>query len=195
LSAGAMSGCVRPERALTTTCPFTDQVIVTLVYLRLQLPHVALAALYGVHRSTVTRAVREVRPLLAARGFAVHGEPGVRLRTLADVFAYAQARGVELRLDGTEVPVRRPHAGKPGRRAFVSGKKSRTRRRPRSSPTGKAAPCGRTRSGRGGCTTRQRCGPRASPACSASSPRSKRKSTLGTAAWPRNSRTRSRPRR
>jgi hypothetical protein len=103
--------------------PFTDRVIVTLVCLRLQLPHAALAGLYGVHRSTVTRAVREVRPLLAARGFAVPGEPGVRLRTLADVFAYAAARGVELRLDGTEVQVRRPRAGKPGRRAFVSGKK------------------------------------------------------------------------
>ena len=64
-----------------------------------------------------------MRPLLAARRFAVHGEPGVRLRTLADVFAYAAARGVELRLDGTEVQVRRPRAGKPGRRAFVSGKK------------------------------------------------------------------------
>jgi hypothetical protein len=103
--------------------PFADRVIVTLVYLRFQLPQELLAELYGVHRSTVTRAVREVRPLLAARGFAVPGEPGVRLRTLADVFAYASARGVGLRLDGTEVQVRRPRAGKPGRRAFVSGKK------------------------------------------------------------------------
>jgi len=103
--------------------PFTDRVIVTLVYLRFQLPHAALATFYGVDRSTITRAVGEVRPLLAARGFAVPGEPGVRLRTLADVFAYASARGVTLRLDGTEVQVRRPRAGKPGRRAFVSGKK------------------------------------------------------------------------
>lgn len=103
--------------------PFTDRVIVTLVYLRFQLPQAALAELYRVHRSTITRAVHEVRPLLAARGFAVPEEPGVRLRTLADVFAYAQARGVELRIDGTEVQVRRPRAGKPGRRAFVSGKK------------------------------------------------------------------------
>jgi len=63
--------------------PFTDRVIVTLVYLRFQLPHAALAELYRVHRSTVTRAVGEVRPLLAAREFAVPGEPGVRLRTLA----------------------------------------------------------------------------------------------------------------
>jgi DDE superfamily endonuclease len=103
--------------------PFTDRVIATLVHLRLQLPHKALAVIYGVDRSTVTRAVREIRPLLAARGFAVPGEPGLRLRTLADVFAYAASRGVTIRLDGTEVQVRRPRAGKPGRRAFVSGKK------------------------------------------------------------------------
>ena len=103
--------------------PFTDRVIVTLVYLRFQLPHAALAGLYHVDRSTITRAIGEIRPLLAARGFAVPGRPGLRLRTLADVFAYAAGEGVELRLDGTEVQVRRPPAGKPGRRAFVSGKK------------------------------------------------------------------------
>ena len=102
---------------------FTDRVIVTLAYLRFQLPHAALAELCHVHRSTITRAIHEVGPLLAARGFAVPGEPGVRLRTLADLFAYASASGVTLRLDGTEVQVRRPRAGKPGRRAFVSGKK------------------------------------------------------------------------
>jgi len=103
--------------------PFTDRVIVTLVHLRFQLPHQALAVMYGVGRSTVSRAIGEVRPLLAARGFAVPGEPGIRLRTLADVFAYAAARGVTIRLDGTEVQVRRPRAEKLGRRAFVSGKK------------------------------------------------------------------------
>jgi hypothetical protein len=103
--------------------PFADRVIVTLVILRFQLPHGALAVFYGVHRSTVTRAAGEIRPLLAHRGFAVPGTPGLRLRTLADVFAYAAAEGVKLRLDGTEVQVRRPPAGRPGRRAFVSGKK------------------------------------------------------------------------
>jgi hypothetical protein len=103
--------------------PFTDRVIATLVHLRFQLPHKALAELYRVDRSTVTRAIHEIRPLLAARGFAVPGEPGIRLRTLAGLFAYAAARGVTIRLDGTEVQVRRPRAGRPGRRAFVSGKK------------------------------------------------------------------------
>jgi hypothetical protein len=103
--------------------PFVSRVIATLVYLRFQLPHQALAALYGVGRSTITRAIGEIRPLLAARGFAVPGEPGPRLKTLADVFAYAAARGVTLCLDGTKVQVRRPRAGRPGRRAFVSGKR------------------------------------------------------------------------
>ena len=117
-----------PDREL----PFADRVIATLVILRFQLPHAALAVFYGVHRSTITRAAGEIRPLLAQRGFAVPGQPGLaglagqpglRLRTLADVFAYAAAQGVKLRIDGTEVQVRRPRAGRPGRRAFVSGKK------------------------------------------------------------------------
>src|SRR5437879_853992 len=102
---------------------FTDRVIATLVILRFQLPHAALALFYGVDRSTITRAVHEIRPLLAARGFAVPGHGGLRLRTLADVFAYAAAEGVTLRVDGTEVQVRRPRASRPGRRAFISGKK------------------------------------------------------------------------
>lgn len=108
-----------PSRELV----FADRVIVTLVVLRFQLPHAALAAFYQVDRSTITRAVGEIRPLLARRGFAVPDKPGLRLHTLADVFAYAAAEGVELRIDATEVQVRRPKANRPGRRAFVSGKK------------------------------------------------------------------------
>ncbi|MEV8424565.1 helix-turn-helix domain-containing protein [Streptomyces niveus] len=49
---------------------FTDRVLVTLVHLRTELPHAALAELYGTARSTVSRAIGEIRPLLAARGFA-----------------------------------------------------------------------------------------------------------------------------
>ena len=46
------------------------------------------------------------------------------------MFAYAAAEGVELRIDGTEVQVRRPAAHKPGRRAFVSGKKKQNTVKP-----------------------------------------------------------------
>jgi hypothetical protein len=80
----------------------------------------SLAVVFGVDRTTITRAIGQIRPLLAARGFATPG--GVRLHTLADVFAYAATEGVTLRLDATEVRVRRPVAHRPGRKAFISGK-------------------------------------------------------------------------
>lgn len=129
---------------------FTDRVIATLVVLRFQLPHAALALFYNVDRATITRAVGEIRPLLAARGFAVPGRPELRLRTLADVFAYAAAEGVELRIDGTEVQVRRPKANRPGRRAFVSGKKKQNTIKPTviSDGEGRLLWCGATRPGR-----------------------------------------------
>ncbi len=129
---------------------FTDRVIATLVILRFQLPHAALALFYNVDRATITRAVGEIRPLLAARGFAVPGNPDLRLRTLADVFAYAASEGVELRIDGTEVQVRRPKANRPGRRAFVSGKKKQNTMKPTAISDGKGRLlwCGATRPGR-----------------------------------------------
>ncbi|MFD8850238.1 transposase family protein [Streptomyces sp. NPDC059604] len=102
---------------------FVDRLVATLIHLRHDLPHAALALLFGVDRSTITRATAEIRGLLAGGGRAVPDRPGLRLRTLADVFAYARAEGIELRLDATEVQVRRPPAGRGGRRAFVPGKK------------------------------------------------------------------------
>ncbi|MFG2719943.1 hypothetical protein ACGFW5_16860 [Streptomyces sp. NPDC048416] len=54
---------------------------------------------------------------------ALSGRPGLRLKTLEDVFAHAEAEGVELRLDGAETQVRRPQADRRGRRAFVLGKR------------------------------------------------------------------------
>jgi hypothetical protein len=100
---------------------FIDRLLITIVVLRLQLPHQFLAAIFGVDRSTVTRAVGEMRPVLAQRGYLPLTGP--RLHTLMDAFAYAHATGETLRVDGTEVQVRRPVANRPGRRAFVSGKK------------------------------------------------------------------------
>ena len=101
---------------------FVDRLVAALIHLRHDLPHVVLGSLFGVDRSTVTRAIGEIRTLLAQRGCAVPERPGLRPRTLADVFAYAQAEGIQLRLDAAEIPVRCPAAGRGGRRAFVSGK-------------------------------------------------------------------------
>ena len=103
------------------TLTLRDRLLLTLTWLRLALPHQALSLIYGIDRSTVSNAIRQIRPLLANRGFAT--PTGQRLHTLADVLAYAAAEGVTIRLDGTEIQVRRPQANRPGRRAFVSGKK------------------------------------------------------------------------
>ncbi|MFJ8114261.1 transposase family protein [Streptomyces sp. NPDC096132] len=144
-----------------------DRVLVTLVHLRLGLPQAALAELYRVDRSTVSGAIREVRPLLARRGFAVPEPPGVRLRTLERVFAYAKAEGVKLRIDGTEVQVRRPRASHPGRKAFVSSKKKQNTIKTTTFSDDQGRTCSAGWSGPAGCTTRPPCTPRASPSNSA----------------------------
>ena len=79
-----------------------------------------LACWFAVSRSTITRAIGELRPLLAERGCTVEG--GLRLRTLADVVAHLGASRQLGLLDATEVRVRRPAAHKAGRQRFVSGK-------------------------------------------------------------------------
>jgi hypothetical protein len=130
------------------TLTLRDRVLVTLAWLRLALPHQAIAVLYGVDRSTISAAIRQIRPLLAGRGFATPA--GVRLHTLADVIAYAAAEGLTARLDGTEIQVRRPRAHRPGRRAFVSGKKKQNTIKATIASDGNGRPlwCGAIRPGR-----------------------------------------------
>ncbi|WP_448620107.1 transposase family protein [Geodermatophilus sp. URMC 65] len=99
---------------------FIDRLLATLVHLRHGVTHDVLACWFGVSRSTITRAVGEVRPLRAKRGCTV--ADGLRLRTLADVVAHLGASGRVGLLDVTEVRVRRPAAGRAGRHRFVSGK-------------------------------------------------------------------------
>lgn len=52
------------------TLTLRDRLLCTLVWLRLALPHQAIAVLYGVERSMVSKAIAQMRPLLANRGFA-----------------------------------------------------------------------------------------------------------------------------
>ncbi len=63
-----------------------QRLLATLMHLRHGVTHDVVACWLGVSHSTITRAVGEVRPLLAERGCTVQG--GVRLRTLADVVAH-----------------------------------------------------------------------------------------------------------
>ncbi|WP_307843538.1 transposase family protein [Streptomyces sp. B15] len=99
---------------------FVDRLLVTLVHLRHGATHDVLACWFDVDRSTITRAIGEVRPLLAERGCTV--SPGLRLRTLAEVVDHLGASGRTGIVDGTEIRVRRPAAGREDRDKFISGK-------------------------------------------------------------------------
>ena len=142
---------------------FTDRLLVTLVHLRTGLTHEALGVIYQVGSSTIGRAIGEIRPLLAERGFAVPQRPGLRLRTLADVFACAEGRKRHTahrrrRNPGPPAEGRTAPDGPPSSPASAG----RTRSRPPPSATATDAPCGAGRCGRAGCTSRPRCAPRAS---------------------------------
>lgn len=99
---------------------FVDRLLATLIHLRHGVTHDVLACWFGVNRSTITRAIGEVRPLLAQRGCTI--APGLRLRTLAEVVDHLgenQKTGI---INGTESRVRRPAAGRKDRDKFISGK-------------------------------------------------------------------------
>ncbi|MFR9779019.1 transposase family protein [Micromonospora sp. MS34] len=127
-------------------------------------------------RSTVSSALRQVRPLLANRGFAT--PTGQRLPTLADALAYAGAEGLTVRLDGTEIQVRRRKANQPGRRACLSGKKKQNpiKATVASDAHGRPMWAGTIRPGRQNDQTAVRtegmCGPKASMSSSAPTRRS-----------------------
>jgi hypothetical protein len=99
---------------------FIDRLLATLVHLRHATTHDVLACWFGVDRSTITRAIAEVRPLLAERGCTI--SPGVRLRTLAEVIDHLGADGKTGIIDDTEIRVRWPAAGRKDRDRFISGK-------------------------------------------------------------------------
>lgn len=110
-SGAAATGGARPALGQKYALVFTGRLLVTLVHLRAALTREALGVTCQAGSSTIGRAIGEIRPRW----------PGLRLRTLADVFTYAQAENVTLRIDGAGTQVRRPRAGHPGWAAFVSG--------------------------------------------------------------------------
>ncbi|GIF98794.1 hypothetical protein Cci01nite_38880 [Catellatospora citrea] len=99
--------------------------MITLVHLRRGLSHDGLAVAYGVDRSTTTQATGQIRPLLARRRFTTPA--GGAPADPADVFAYATAEDVVLRMGATGIRVHRPRAARGGRKVFASGMPARTR--------------------------------------------------------------------
>jgi hypothetical protein len=102
---------------------FVDRLVATLIHLRHDLPHAVLGLLFGVDRSrSPGLSARSVSCWPSAGGLS-RGSPGCVCDRWPTYSPSAQAEGVEFRLDATEIQVRRPVAGRGGRRAFVSGKK------------------------------------------------------------------------
>ncbi|WP_405504581.1 transposase family protein [Streptomyces anulatus] len=89
---------------------FVDRLMAALVHLRHGATHDMVACWFGVDRSTIKRAIGEVRPLLAERGCTV--APDIQLTTFAEVVDHLGPRGQTGIIDGTEVRVRRPAAGR-----------------------------------------------------------------------------------
>ncbi|WP_420903176.1 helix-turn-helix domain-containing protein [Streptomyces antimycoticus] len=58
---------------------FVDRLLAALVHLRHGTTHDVLACWFGVDRSTITRAIGEVRPLLAERGCTITSTCGCEL--------------------------------------------------------------------------------------------------------------------
>ncbi|MGW8358857.1 transposase family protein [Streptomyces wedmorensis] len=99
---------------------FVERLLATLVHLRHRATHDVPACRFGMNRSTITRPIGKMPPQLAERGCAV--SPDVRPRTLAEVIDHLGAGGKTGLIDGTEIPVRRPAAGRKDRDRFISGK-------------------------------------------------------------------------
>ena len=99
---------------------FIDRLSATLVHLRHGATHDVLACRFGVDRSAITRAIGEIRPLLPMRGCTV--APDIRLRTLAEVIGHHGANGRSGIIDGTEIRVCSPAAGRKDPAKFIPGK-------------------------------------------------------------------------
>ncbi|WP_405443812.1 transposase [Streptomyces avidinii] len=88
------------RRSRRPSLAFIDRLLATLVHLRHGVTHDEPACWFGVDRSTITRAIGDVRPLLETRGCTI----------AADI------------IDGTEIRVLRPAVGCKDREKFISGK-------------------------------------------------------------------------
>ncbi|MGW1988018.1 transposase family protein [Streptomyces collinus] len=72
---------------------FIYRLLATLVHLRTGLTHEAFGVICEVGSSTIGRAIGEIRPLLAERGFAIPDRLGLRMHTLASVYRASSVLG------------------------------------------------------------------------------------------------------
>ncbi|MCD2462495.1 transposase family protein [Streptomyces sp. MBT42] len=122
---------------------FVDRPLATLAHLRHGVIHDVLACWFGVDRSTITRAIGPGAASARRAGCTIG--PGIRLRPLAEVVDHLGTGEQTGIIDGTEIRVRRPAAGREDRDAFISGRTSRTPSSPWWSRTARSGCCGAAR--------------------------------------------------
>jgi hypothetical protein len=76
-----------------------DRILATVLYGRQLGTHALMAELFGVTRSTLTRALQDVQPLLAERGPLIPPSTA-RFRTPADVRAFLNLRATHPKIEG-----------------------------------------------------------------------------------------------
>jgi hypothetical protein len=84
-----------PASSLRPALTLAEQTLITMLRLRFRPPHPVLADLFGVPPADITRAQRQIWPMLVQAGYPT--EPaGPPLKTLTDLTSYAQAHGLSL---------------------------------------------------------------------------------------------------
>lgn len=107
-----------------------DQLLVTLVWLRLYLTTEALGFLFGIHKSTVSRYTRRMLPVLRQVGEATLGWPAPPARGHGQSLEQARAAHPDLfaLVDATEQPVRRSQDPETQKQHYSGKKKRHTRK-------------------------------------------------------------------
>ncbi len=85
----------KPSGGHPAALTLTEQALITVLRLRFRPLQAALAELFGVVIPTIVKAEQQIRPLLHQCGYTIK-PAGTRLRTLADLTAYAQVHGLTL---------------------------------------------------------------------------------------------------
>jgi hypothetical protein len=120
-----------------------DRLLATVLYQRIRLPQVAIAAMFSVRPETINKRIRDIRQLLEQAGYAIQPGPN-RLAALDDLYQLAIAAGIgDLRSHRRGRPGRhhprrqpayrpgQPGESQPGRRLPALGRAYRTGPTPR----------------------------------------------------------------
>jgi hypothetical protein len=85
----------KPSGGHPPALTLAEQTLITVLRQRFRPLQAELAELFGVVTGTIVKAEQQARPLLAQCGYTIQ-PAGTRLRTLADLTAYAREHGLEL---------------------------------------------------------------------------------------------------